>query len=212
MTQPLTLNCVVKAQLWTVDVEQASVNTWHYQIVDLTGTPVLLEEFATKFLGVIIPLYAPMISANADIVGGVFQVVQPLPLRVAVKSISGAQSGTAEMPAMPRQTAGLISWKTTLAGPGGRGRTYIPFPGVAATEGLGVPTDAYVTSMTDLATALFSLPVITGAAGGTATAKIGLKRQTPAEFVQFTAAVPNKKWATQKRRGSYGRPNFSPLA
>ena len=116
---------------------------------------------------------------------------------------------------MSRQTAGLTSWYTDYAGPGRRGRTYFPFPANASDEGLGLPTDTYVTNMTNLAVSLLSFNTVSGV-GGTVTLQFVLlstkSLATPGiHTASITGFQPRKRWATMRKRGSYGKSNVVPF-
>lgn len=210
MAQNLAVNDIIKAQLWTSDSEQASVNTFHYRVNSITGSIPTLSDFLEQWLTAGAATYRACLCASAHFDGGLAQIIKPLPLFTAIKSLTGQGNGAVVEPAMSRQTAGLLSWKTPLAGPGGRGRTYIPFPGTASSSGLGIPTNGYVSDILAFAVAISAFDTVT-VTGGTATVKIGIQQSKTGNFVEYNDVVANQKWATQKRRGSYGRPNFSPV-
>lgn len=211
MTQALVVGDVIKAQLWTRDSEQASVNTFHYKVSAVTGIVPSLEDFLAEWLTALAPSYKALLCASAHLDGGLAQVVFPLPLMVSVKSQVGAGIGGVGEPAMSRQTAGLISWSTPLAGPGGRGRTYIPFPSTLDSAGIGIPDPAYIAKLTTFGTDASTFQTV-GTAPNTATVQIGIRQSKTGNFIVFSGVTYNAKWATQKRRGSYGRPNASPVA
>ena len=210
MVQALAAGQVVKAQLWTTDGEQAAVSTWHYHVEAVVPVAPDLQDFLTSWLAAVATAYKALLCASAHLDGGQAQIVFPLPLMNALTSPNGAGNGVVAEPALARQTAGLLNYKTAFAGPGGRGRTYIPFPGAPDTIGNGRPSDDYVTRLNTLALALGSFVTVTGAAG-TATVQVGLKGATAGDFRPFTSSHGSDKWATQKRRGSYGRPNVTPV-
>lgn len=211
MAQSLTLNDIIKAQLWTADAEQASVNTFHFKVTGISGATPDLDEFLAQFMTAVAITYKALLSEQCHLDGGFAQIVFPLPLFVGVLSTSGAGNGVAAGAGASRQTAGLISWKTPLAGPGGRGRTYIPFPSAGDSELKGQPTDDYVTRLTNFVIAISGFATVNHAGGGSATLAHGLKKKNSGTFTEYTGFTANQKWATQKRRGTYGRVNTTPF-
>jgi len=210
MTQALAVNDIIKAQLWSHDAEQAAVNTFHYQVTAVGGVAATLEDFCDLWSGAVFLAYKALLNQIATFDGVLGQIIFPLPLFTSVKNTGDAGVGTGGATAGPRQTAGLISWKTALAGPGGRGRTYVPFPSNSDVDTDGTPNATYVGKLGDLDNALGAFTTVS-AGGRSATVAIGIRQSKTGNFVPFNAGVNNKKWATQKRRGSYGRPNSSPF-
>jgi len=104
----------------------------------------------------------------------------------------------------------LISLYSATLGKIGQGRTYVPFPCPDDNAGDGTPTAGYVTRLANLAVFL-STDLVIVAGAQTATFKPCLYRggvDTP-RFIQD--AVNHDAWATQRRRGSFGRLNKAPF-
>jgi hypothetical protein len=113
---------------------------------------------------------------------------------------------------LPKQTAGLITFQSGVSGGQGQGRMYIPFPSPLASKASGAPTDAYLLLMTTLASALLGpIPTkgVSGAIGQLVAVTKPYNDFTP--VTQFTSSKPSPAWATQRRRGDYGRLNKSPF-
>lgn len=157
------------------------------------------------------PLYKALIGANASYIGSSLQVVEPV-LSVLYTNGTRSGAGTAAGDLMSTQTAGLIGKKTTRGGRKYRGRAYIPFP----TEGdsaLGLPTAGYLTRLNALASQIVSTVTV----GGTYTFEPWLVGRDPpippaTETILVRRARLNNQvigagWATQRRRGYYGRIN-----
>lgn len=210
MAQVLATNMLVKLQIWSHDSEQAAVNTFHYKVTSVGGTPGTLEDLAADWSATVVPSYKVLLNQQVFVDGVIGQIVFPLPLHIAVKDISqngnagGAANGAA------RQAAGLIAWRTPLAGAGGRGRTYIPFTGDGDSTGIGIPNAAYITNAGIFAVAVSTYTTFT-VAGRSANVVFGVKARNSSTFTIIDAGNVVSKWATQKRRGSYGRPNNSPF-
>jgi len=210
MTQALVVNDIVKAQLWSHDEEQAAVNTFYYKVTAVGGLIATLEDFAANFSSFVSTEYVALLNQQAIFDGVLAQVVFPLPLMVHVVNTSDAGPGTGGINGAARQVAGLVQWGTPLAGPGGRGRTYLPFTSTIDSETFGKPTGAYITSASQFATKVSTFTsVSTG--GRTATVAFGIKKRNAGVITLVTTGGISSKWATQKKRGSFGRPNSSPF-
>jgi hypothetical protein len=210
MTQALVVNDIVKLQLWSHDSEQAAVNTFFYKVTAVGGSIGTLEDMTDAFSTAVHTLYKLILNQQTNFDGVLGQIVFPPPLMVAVKNNGDAGGGTDGPDAAARQAAGLIAWGTPLAGPGGRGRTYLPFTSAIDSEGIGVPNAAYIIAATNFAAAVLTFTTFS-IGGRSATFEFGLKKRNSSTFTPVTQGVVASKWATQKRRGSYGRPNASPF-
>lgn len=128
---------------------------------------------------------------------------------------TGSGGGTAGDPA-PAQLCGLIKWQSAVGGPQGKGRDYVPFPAIAHISDEGLPSGAYIGALTDIGTAMegpFTLPNV-GTGGGS----LGV---SPCTLFNTGGSVPlafpmngftiGSGFATQRRRGFYGKPNSPPL-
>lgn len=211
MPRLLAANDIIKIRLWTHDAEQAAVNTFHYLVTAITGAgPVSEVDFATAFDNAVSIAYRALISSSARYDGVQVQVVFPLPLLVAEAYVGGAGNGTANVAGAARQSAPLIGWKSGVAGPGGRGRTYIPFTPADATDGAGNATAAYKALLQAFATAVRTFTTVV-VGGATLTCGLVIKKSNAATTIGVSSDVVSGKIATQKRRGTFGRPNTSPI-
>jgi hypothetical protein len=210
----LTNGMVLQMRVWASDSVQASVNTFHYLVQSpITGTPTD-QDFFTKWAQDFVPLYKSLLSAKATIEGCTGQVVSK-PIGLLFKDATQAGLGSFGPDAAPWQVSGITSWGTAFGGRAFRGRTYFPFVATLAVNTAGHPSDAYITAM-----GLFS-DAFVGAtswilAQGTAVIIPVIKHRknkdgiTPIETPIVHGTV-SRLFATQKRRGDYGRPNISPF-
>lgn len=210
----LAVGNIVTFRIWCTDAEQASVNTLRYQVISQTGSGGTLLQAATAFDAGISAIMTTLLNNNAEY-KGVQAYVNQVPLPAPAVSTTGTGFGTGGANAMSRQTAGLIGWKTNFAGPAFRGRMYIPFPSTSEDAVGGVPSTVYTTDLDNFATALISFGTV-GSGGNTSTLQfviahtVGKSGIRPAPSV-IASGAGTGKWATQKRRGSYGRANSSPI-
>lgn len=203
---------LIQFRIWTTLAEQAAVNTVYYQCGIVTGTaPSLLvatQQFGLIVVGLLPDLLPDVVNFN----GVQSAIVNDNPRTVGINEPIDAP-GTAGSLALPRQSAGLISWRTAFSGPSGRGRMYLPFPPVDDDATIGLPSAAYKTAATAYANALRTLTSFAGLSGDVAVALTLAQYRKPIyvatnHITDFTVPL---KWATIKRRGSYGRPNSSPI-
>lgn len=139
--------------------------------------------------------------------------VKPLP---GIVTDGGA--GTAGAGALPQQVSGIVKTNTTRSGNAFRGRFYVPFPYAASIDADFTPLAAYVTKINNLAanwvtgmnvtptaTVYQFIPVIWHL-------KANKKGTTAANtFDPITGFLSEKAWATQRRRGDFGRINANAI-
>jgi hypothetical protein len=109
----------------------------------------------------------------------------------------------------PKQASGIIHIATDRAGPSGRGRMYVPFPSAEAPDIDGTPTIGYVNNLDTLAGAIFAGGPWDGPAGNGVDASQGVWHIEDDTFTLSFTGKGRKLFATQKRRGDFGRVNSS---
>jgi len=212
MAYSIPIGGIVKHITYCTIAGQASTNTRKWQLFNLStgSTFPSTETLDALDIGMAGPML-PLLSTNALYYGSVMYLMNPIGLPPRPVSTTGNQgAGLAGAGLLPGQTSGLISLLTATMGKIGQGRIYVPFPCPADGAADGTPTAGYVTRLADLGVFLsHDLTVIAG--GQTATFKPCLYRggtDTP-KFID--QAINNDAWATQRRRGSYGRLNKAPF-
>jgi len=201
----------LEVRTYCQDGEQGSVNTVFYRIVAVTGT-VTDADAATAFDSVISGPLKNLLYDNAVYQGVAVRVANRLPLPVAALANGGAGAGNAGAIGLPRQTCGLLDFRTPIAGPGGRGRWYMPFPSASDNETFGVPKGSYVTDLSAFGAALLGV-VLIGAlvGGGSADVAFVLWSRKNAAMRAIDATFGSTRWATLRSRGSFGRANSGPF-
>lgn len=219
MTTPLTVGGLYQCRIWGLQAEQAAVNTIYYLVTNTTGAAVNDTDLARVLELNVEAIYKGYMSTDSSFRG--VQVIlnnpapgSPAPAPVFSNVFAGA--GALAPPDCPRQVSGIIEWTTAFAGRRYRGRIYPFFPPTAQVASNGIPSAAWQTNMINLGTAMLGLTLVNnvGSTGSAATAlylhhRAG-KSPTPLA-TPVTGKVIPPKFATQKRRGSYGRPNSSPI-
>jgi len=211
----MAVNDIIEVQLWSTSGDQAAVNVLHYKVTAIAGAGLNSLDLIVAgmdTLGVSAALKALMSSQAAFNGYGIRRYV-PNP-SINYYDITGAGAGTVAGDLLPRQIAGFIRKKSAVPGRRKSGRVYVPFPGEDDNQSSQIPTAGYFTRLQVLRTALFS-QVQWAAAAGSATPII-LKRGVGNPPVGWEArdidTMPVvQRWATQRRRGNFGRKNQSPV-
>lgn len=203
---------IVRAVTYCQKAGQVAVNQHKWQLTNLTsGTAFSSNQFTINYDVAMAALYNPLMYVDANYYGTQVYLLNPIGLPPRPDSINvNTTPGTGPGSFLPTQTCGLISLRSATLGKIGAGRTYLPFPYGDANSPDGVPTAAYQTNAAFLAGFLESnFVVIDG--GVTATFRPCLYRggtDTP-RFIE--EATVSGSWATQRRRGDYGRLNKVPF-
>jgi hypothetical protein len=204
---------IIQARVWCTAGDQASVNTLYYLPAPGMVVGPTDQMCAVAIDNQIATVVKATLSDDAFYNG--VQVSVPLvrPLNATVFSTNGAGPGAVANASGPRQAACVISLNTAFAGPAYRGRLFWPFPPNSLDTDIGIPSGPYV-ALLQAAMAQIVGPIGVVGGGGNAILNYVLfhrnatvvPRTTP-----ITSFAVRTKWGTQKRRGSYGRQNASPI-
>lgn len=204
------VNDVYSVRVYTAVNNQVGLNVLNYQCAGKVGTGATEAQIATAFDNQFAAPYKALITTSATYRGVQVQKYSPLPVAVAVSSIANSGVGTAGVSMIPTQGSGLISLRTALAGKSHRGRVYIPFPSDSDNTADGRPVAAYLTRLGTLATAMLAT-ISAGAGGNTNTFNLVIHSKLLNSFTLVTVATEQGRWATQRRRGDWGRTNVLPI-
>jgi len=200
---------ILQATFVTVAGSQAGLNVRHYRSIATVGGSVGVDQFANALFDDFDTAYITLMSAQATFNGVLVQKIFPLPMGMPAMSAQAPLVGLITGDLLPRQVAGLISLRTDFAGRRFRGRVYVPFSGENASELDSSPTAAYLAGLSTLAQQfLQQVTVIQGAATETIAPVIWHRDLQTTDFIR--TAMIHDAWATQRRRGSFGRPNLPP--
>jgi hypothetical protein len=215
----LIVGTLLQVRAWCQDSEQASVNSFWYGVAAVGALPATDQDVADRFQSDLNTPYVNILNQNAIWRGVQVQVFDPAPphraVTQAVHNNSNPLAGVAGTTAIPRQVCGLGSFSTALPGPANRGRVYFPFPATADDVGNGQPTTSYIARL-NFVLGIVNTGVAIVAAGRTATlVRILVHRKNKAGLTPLptpvTGSTASGFWATQRRRGSFGRANVSPI-
>jgi hypothetical protein len=219
MPTSLSVGEVVQVRIWAADAEQASVNTIWYQVAATGASAATDQDVADERSATLAPLMKALLGNVAIFRGAQVMIHANMPphLQLTAPVFQNGQqgAGTAGAIMLPRQTSGLISFQTASPGVKNRGRFYVPFPSDNNNTTPGAPSALYITNLTNLAAQINSgLALVT--AGRTATLVRIIRHFPDKNGITFpptpvTGGGGNIRWATQRRRGSFGRFNGSPI-
>ncbi len=221
MSTVLAAGQLVQLRVWTQwgGAVQAAVNTSWY-LVSGVGSPAATDADVASFMdNLIAPFMKPLIH-NVSRYQGVQAIIcsgtaPNKAVNVPASAITNAGVGTGGAVPMAGQVCGILRFQTILAGSAGRGRWYLPFPSQTADSGGGSASAAYIAAGMSLGNVVgVDQPITVG--GRTATLLRVIRHgKNKAEIYPPPTPVNSfsvdNTWATQKRRGSFGRHNVSPI-
>lgn len=198
-------------QIWQVKAyhhltDQLGLNVFHYRVSAVAGTGSDADKLLVAVSQAIHVRIKDLMVVTAEFDGIRLQKVRPAPPAADCFSTDDAGPGTVNGDAMPRQVSGLVSKRTAIAGRHGRGRYYVPFPSENDNDSSPIPTPGYVVRLALLATAL-ATPLTIGAGGNTATLVPIVYDRATGIGVPVVSMTTASRWATQRRRGSFGAVN-----
>lgn len=212
----LQVNDVIQVTHVCYLTDQVGLNVRHYQVESrsTTGTNMLsLFYDALVALGIGMA-YRNLLTNTASYRGFKMRIVQPV-LSIELGFTDGQGFGSAGVSPLPRQCAGFIRLRSNTPGHGKSGRVYVPFPDEADCQPNGKPEDNYMNNLEALGDKLRT-PIAYGAGG--VISPIIYSRPMPLRvpprawsFSTIRSQLPVRAFATQRRRGSFGRVNVDPL-
>jgi len=220
MPNTLVANDLLRCRFWCVATDQAAVNTVYYKVLSATGDPTTDLNAADELDSFMGPFYKALMPSSVSYQGCTVQIVRTPPLTPIVGRAE-AGAGTLGTIAMPRQVTSLVSFKTAFSGRRYRGRVFLPFPPVGSAQTDGIMTAAYATLVAQWSAQLASisgfdnsLTTPTGSVFAVQVIPHFLKKGEVGPELppsQVTQVAPGELFATQRRRGSLGRTNSSPI-
>lgn len=205
------INDILEVRHYCVEGPQTAINVLHARVTALGGGGLTQQQIAASAGIAIGNFYRACLNNTAVYYGVGVQKVAPLPRLASEYSSGGSGGGTGGADPLPYQVCGFIKKFTILAGRHGLGRMYVAFPPrQAQAAAIENPTPAYQANVAVLST--FVTGSITYTVGGASTSlDYGLYDVKNKVFTSTIGAVMIPKWATQRRRGDYGRVNAPPF-
>jgi hypothetical protein len=189
---------------------QVALNDFHWQVAAIGGASLTDAAVALKLDATLAPLYKPLMNGDSTYYGVRLQRISPLPKPVAVVGEANTGVGTAVGAGLPGQVSGLMTLRTNSAGRAFRGRLYIPFPAASYfSSPLDTPTALWDTNV-DAIAAILKNPYLAMIGADTVTLVPVIWHKATRTSTPIIDAESTSKFATQRRRGNYGRPNVVP--
>ena len=187
---------------------QAGVNTAYFRATNPFGAPTI-SDAAASLTAMYYPLIDDMVSDQAHLVFTTGRRIFPNPTGTFIVAWGTSLPGEDPGETLPPQTSGLISFPTAFPFAGGNGRKYIPFPTETSNGADGKPVPGYVSALASLAAVWrFDNAFTWSASAHGITLRGGLFKPLTQTFWPFLDVNARDGWATQRRRGAFGRPDF----
>lgn len=207
---------ILLCRSWCTQDAQAAVNTLAYECISVTGGGVTDQDFADVQEPGLATFYKALMSP-----GGTFRGIQVYYAKRAggflpnpVKATAHAGDGTTGTNSLPKNTCPILKFNTTIRGPGGRGRNFLPFASADYVTPNGIPDAALLILINSLASALLPPIVVTVGANTATLVWSVMHRNPPAGPVtsnQIVSAEAVDRFGQMHKRGDYGRANSSPI-
>jgi hypothetical protein len=199
---------IMKTFCWRAP--QLGLNIRHWKIISSTGGGVAMQFIADSIDALMGPLLRSLLHNSASYKGLTLQttlVNEPDPLEYFAKAGEGA--GVTVGQALPPQICGLLSLRTRVVGRAQRGRMYVPFPGEDDSGQNGGPNLDYIDRLVTLGQFLTSsLNISTGT--GLVNLEPVIYHRKDGTVTILNKSLARSSWATQRRRGDFGRVNTLP--
>lgn len=223
MAQPVLGN-VYKTRFFCYDsnLTQVCINTVYLQVAVSPGIGTMSEQSMCDAVSLAFSAYyVDYLTITAVYYGCSMQLVNPVPATEPIPLFSrvGTHAGAVAGNPLPLQVSGVITIKTAFAGRHYRGRIYPGFLPASYSDATGAALPVMVTNMTLLANALQSTIAYTSGANIVnlfAVLRSAVQVLVPPApktvfYSPITSALPVQRFATQRRRGQYGRINSPPF-
>lgn len=210
MPQVLNLGDILRLRVVCYTANQVGVNTVHYKVIAKAGAGQTDAQVAVAIDTTLEPRYKTILSVGARYRGCSIQRIAPGFPTLPATSFALDGPGLVLGDMLAGQVSGIISSRTNLAGPKYRGRAYIPFPGETDNAATGVPVAGYVTAIDDIADEFYTNWAL-GAGADTLEIEPCIWHRSDGTTTPITSYLSRNVWATQRRRGAYGRMNLPPF-
>jgi hypothetical protein len=210
------VNDIYRVDLISFYPPQAGVNTFFIRSIAQTGQAANRVQIAQAFDVAWRTRQAGIMGTSAYFYGVRVVKVRPVGQEIAYVFHQVNTPGTAGVGMMPPGTSGLVSLRAELPKRHTYCRKYIPFPSVVHNTSAGVPAAVYTDYLrAEHATSFINTQLVVDAAVNEEFEYGHLWVEGPGpvytdHWGRFFGFVLPQKWATQRRRSDFGRPNPQP--
>jgi len=202
----------VRVSLVAASSGQLGITSFHVRIADgVAREPSFenMEALATAYDAALADPFKECLAQEATYLGLRARLEQGVPvddLEVKTDANAGFGAWTTANSA-PTQICGLLRKRTLRTGRHGRGRCYIPFVPADAVGIDGNPTGGYLTALQLLGTAMLQNREVVMDGVGTTFRTVVVAADRAAQFYVCEDITRAGAFATQRRRGAFGRLN-----
>jgi len=205
----MSVGDVIQITTWCQADDQAGLNVFHYRVTAVSSVGSnSTSNLAAGLQSAGLPAAMKAALSSKAYYKGMLVRRLYTDLSVDIGDATGGGQGTVSGDMLPRQICGFIRKQSDVPGRRLSGRFYMPFPGEGSNDPDSIPTETYQGLLQDIATILVSTR--TWGTGGSAEPVIW-DRNTPANTRTYSTTRVAARWATQRRRGSFGKTNISPF-
>lgn len=212
MAFTIVVGGVVRHVAYCAIAGQVSVTKRDWQCTSMSGGSSMASADIIDALSLMVaPLYSDAMSQNAQYYGSQLYYQTPVGAKPRPDSTrAGTTDGVELVGLLPTQTCGLVSLYTDTLGKTGQGRMYVPFPAQNQMDDNGTPVALYLTVLGNLGLAhTTNKTIISGGVTGVFTPVLYVPGGVPPKpIIKY---IVRDAWATQRRRGSFGRTNSMPF-
>jgi hypothetical protein len=216
MATPLLLNDVaISQQVFNFsNLQQTAVLNRYWQFVQQVSIGLItFTDLATAVDTLTATRWKAWLTDDAHYNGCRARKMYPLDRHQWEVVTTGAGAGGGGAIASPAQVCGLVTFRTPFIGKNAEGRFYAPFPPAAFFTGDGTISSAGMTILTALSGEYSTQLTVNGTTGGQAIFNPVVFNPTKPTALPpiITSGAPSTSFATQRRRGAYGRFNKPPF-
>lgn len=187
---------------------QLGLNITHYITTAVAGSGATDTAIATAMDASWHVAYKAWMNNSVTYRGTGAKCIFPVQ-RLEAASIGFAGVGGGAVALLPSQLSGIIHFQTATAGRKGRGRVYPPFPDSGSNSTSGEMSNAGFALLQAIAAAI-PQSIVVGVLPNQTTLQLAVWSKTAHTTIPITAKAAVPKWATQRRRGDFGRQNVLP--
>lgn len=208
----MAIGDVIQCRFVSYHTDQVAINVRHYFVESVTAPEPTLQQVASQLDIAFFAFYRNVLNEHARWRGVGAKKIFPLPESVEFVETANDSVGLNPGDLLPGATCGLLSFRGSIGGRRGRGRTYTPFPGEPENAQDGRPTVAYTAQLTALLNEFLEDQVIVNGAGNAILKSVIYNRGValmPFNFIVAGSVRP--EWATQRRRSRQGGSDALPF-
>jgi hypothetical protein len=190
--------------------EQGGLNVRHFKVRSGGSLGLTDADFAAYVSNAIKNDYKGYLAAAATYVGVGVQLLTPVIQPTPAYSTLGTGTGSGGGDPLPKQVAGITTLLTAYRGRKYRGRMYFPFAPEDSNDANDQP-DGFTTGFWDNIGAFFTSAHVVTVGASTLTLDGVLYHRADGSTTTLTGYRTRGRWATQRRRGDFGKTNVLPI-